>query len=133
MLILNTMKKAKNLGIWMDHSSAHLMEYASEPVETKTIESTFTYRVKQDSLNKSENLMHNKEQHQRIEYYKKLGEVIKEYEGVILFGPTDAKVELFNMLKANHLFEKIKIEVKQADKMTENQERAFVKDHFHSS
>ena len=68
--------------------------------------------------------------HQQSEYYKKLGEIIKNYEGVILFGPTEAKVELFNTLKADHHFEKINIEVKQADKMTENQQHAFVREHF---
>ena len=121
---------AKNLGIWMDHSSAHLIEFTTDPIETKTIESKFTHQAKKSSLNKSENLMHNKEQHQKSAYYKKLGEIIKNYEGVILFGPTEAKVELFNILRADHHFEKIKIEVKQADKMTENQQHSFVREHF---
>src|ERR1035437_5359123 len=124
------MTAAKNLGIWMDHSSAHLMEFTTDPIETKTIESKFTHQVKENSLGKSENLMHNKEQHQQSEYYKKLGEIIKNYEEVILFGPTDAKVELLNVLRADHRFAKTKIEIKQADKMTENQQHAFVRDHF---
>ena len=124
------MTTAKNLGIWMDHSSAHLMEFTADPIETKTIESKFTPQVKLESLNRSERVMHNKEQHQQSEYYKELGEIIKNYEGVLLFGPTEAKVELFNTLKADHRFEKIKIEIKQTDKMTENQEHAFVREHF---
>jgi hypothetical protein len=33
-------------------------------------------------------------------------------------------------LRADHLFAHIKIEVEQADKMTENQEHAFVKTYF---
>ena len=74
--------------------------------------------------------MHNKEQHQQSDYYKQLGEIIKNYTEVILFGPTDAKVELFNILKADHHFAKIKIEFQQADKMTENQQHAFVKEYF---
>ena len=65
-----------------------------------------------------------------MEFYKKLGEVIRKYEEVILFGPTNAKVELYNLLKADHLFSKVKIEVQQTDKMTENQQHAFVKHHF---
>jgi hypothetical protein len=124
------MTGAKNLGIWMDHSSAHLMEFTTDPIETKTIDSKFTHATKEQSIGKSEHLMHNKEQHQQSDYYKKLGETIKNYDEVILFGPTNAKVELFNILRADHLFEKIKIEVKQADKMTENQQHAFVKEHF---
>ena len=106
------------------------MELTIDPIETKTIESKFTHQAKEQSLSKSENLMHNKEQHQQSEYYKKLGEAIKNYEAVILFGPTEAKVELFNTLKADHHFEKIKIEIKQTDKMTENQQHAFIRKYF---
>jgi|ERR1017187_1290465 hypothetical protein len=124
------MKNKRNLGICMDHSSAHLMEFTKESGESKTIESKFTHDVKENSLGKSEHLMHNKEQHQQAEYYRKLGEVIKEYDEVILFGPTDAKVELFNLLIDDHLFANIKIGFAQTDKMTENQQLTFVKNHF---
>lgn len=124
------MTTAKDLGIWMDHSTAHLMEFTTDPIQTKTINSKFTHDEKEHSFSKNENLMHNKEQHQQSEYYKKLGEAIRHYKEVILFGPTDAKVELFNVLRADHRFEKIKIEIKPADKMTENQQHAFVREHF---
>ena len=46
------------------------------------------------------------------------------------FGPTNAKTELLNMLRTDHHFDKIDIEVKNTDKMTENQEHAFVKEYF---
>jgi DNA-binding LytR/AlgR family response regulator len=126
------MTTAKRIGIWMDHASAHVMEFTIDPIETKTIISKFTHEEKEQSLNKSENLMHNKEQHQQAEYYKKLGETIRNYGEVLLFGPTDAKVELFNILKKDHLFSSIKIEIEQTGKMTENQQHAFVKSHFSS-
>ena len=124
------MKAQNRLGIWMDHSTAHLMEFTIDPIETKTIESTFTHDVKAHSHSKGENLMHNKEQHQQASYYKKLGEVIKNYDEVVLFGPTDAKVELFNILRADHRFANIKMEIHQSDKMTESQQHAFVKEYF---
>jgi hypothetical protein len=124
------MKTVKNLGIWMDHANAHVMEFTTNPIETTIITSGFTREAKEQSLGKSENLMHNKEQHQRSEYYKKLIETIRNFDDVILFGPTNAKVELLNVLRADHNLEKIKIEVKQTDKMTENQEHAFVREHF---
>ena len=114
----------------MDHSNANLMEFTVSPIQTRTISSNFTHQDKENTLERSENQMHNEEQHQHSEYYIKLGDVIRNYQSVILFGPTDAKVELYNSLKANHLFSKIKIEVKQADKMTENQQHAFVKEYF---
>ena len=114
----------------MDHSSAHLMEFTTDPIETTTLASKFTHEEKELSQDKGEKTMHNKEQHLQSAYYKKLGEVIKNYTSVILFGPTDAKVELLNILRADHLFEKINIETRQADKLTENQQHAFVRDYF---
>ena len=124
------MKIENSLGIWMDHQNAHLMEFTTDPIETKTIESKFTHQEKEQTLGRSENLMHNKEQHEEADYYKELGEVIRNYNDVLLFGPTDAKVELFNVLRKDHRFADIVIEIKQADKMTENQQHAFVKEYF---
>ena len=124
------MTKAVNLGIWMDHSNAQIMEYSQDSMESKTIESKFTQQEKSESRSKGESQMHNKEQNQQSDFYQKLGDVIKDYEAVILFGPTDAKTELFNLLRADQQFEDIKIDVQPADKMTENQQHAFVKAHF---
>lgn len=124
------MTQGKKIGIWMDHSNANLMEFTTDQMQTQTLESKFTHDVMEQSLSKGEHLMHNKSQHQLADYYKQLGEVIKGYEGVVLFGPTDAKTELHNILKADHHFDKIKIEVKPTDKMTEHQQHAFVKEYF---
>lgn len=114
----------------MDHSSAHLMEFTNDRIESNVIESKFTRREKEQSLAKGEKLMHNKEQHQQSEYYSQLGDVIQNFDEVVLFGPTDAKVELLNVLKADARFEKTRIKIKQTDKMTENQKFAFIKEHF---
>jgi len=124
------MKTKKNLGIWLDHASAHLMEFTPDPVVANTVESADILLDKKQANGRSEHLMHNKEQHQLSEYYKRIGEKIVDYEEVVLFGPTDAKAELYNVLKADHRFANIKIDVEQADKMTENQQHAFVRNHF---
>jgi hypothetical protein len=103
------MKTEKDLGIWMDHQNAHIMEFTIDPIETQTIESKFTHEEKEQTLGRSENLMHNKEQHEQADYYRELGEVIRNYDDVLLFGPTDAKIELLNTLRKDHRFANIKI------------------------
>jgi len=123
------MTKEKCLGIWMDHASANLIAL-KDPIETINIVSAFNQQAKEDILDKSEKVTYHKTQQLLSAYYKKLGEAIKNYKAVILFGPTNAKVELYNILKADLQFVKIKIEVKQADKMTENQQHAFVRNYF---
>ncbi len=123
------MSTEKRLGIWMDHSNAHVMEFTTD-IKTNIIEAEFSVNDKEQNLGRNENLLHNKEQHEQTAFYKKLIEVIKNFKEVLLFGPTNAKVELFNLLRDNHLFASIKIDVRQAGKLTENQEHAFVRDHF---
>ncbi len=124
------MKTLKKLGIWMDHSNAYLIEFSSEVKETKTITSDFTFQDKVETLQRSESEMHNKEQHKQTTFYKNLAAVIKNFDEVILFGPTDAKVELFNFLKESHNYDKIKIEVKNTDKMSDIEQHHFVRDYF---
>ncbi|MDZ7647490.1 MAG: hypothetical protein U5K54_10065 [Cytophagales bacterium] len=48
----------------------------------------------------------------------------------MIFGPTNAKTELFNVLNSDGQYSKIKINVLAAHKMTENQRNAFVKEYF---
>ena len=128
----NAASTAKRLGIWMDHSRARLIEFTTDPMVTTVITSKFTHDEKVQSMGKSEKIMHTKEQHEQADYYKKIGEVMKHFEEVLLFGPTNAKVELFNSLKDDKHFDKIKIDMQGADKMTEHQEHAFVKSYFTS-
>ena len=124
------MTKATLLGIWMDNAEANIMVYSNEDMFTTTIKSKFTQEVKEESISKGESGMHAKEKQLKAEYYKEIAKVIQNYEGVILFGPSTAKMELMNTLKEDHHFDKIKIEVQQAFKMTENQQHAYVKEYF---
>lgn len=124
------MKSSKKLGIWMDHHNAHLIEFSTEVKETKIMTSDFTFQDKEETLQRSESEMHNKEQHKQTTFYKNLAAVIKDYNEVLLFGPTDAKVELFNFLKENHKYDNIKIEVKNTDKMSDVDQHHFVREYF---
>ena len=124
------MSNTNKLGIWMDHSEAHLIEFKKESSPLRIINTTFNHEDKESALNRSEQLMHNKRQQQQALFYKKLGNAIMPYDEVLLFGPTDAKTELLNVLQSDLRFEKIEIEVKPADKMTENQKQAFVQKYF---
>jgi hypothetical protein len=124
------MKNNKRLGICMNHSIAYLMELTNDSIVTNTVVSELSDHEKEFNFNKGEKLIHKKEQHLQLSYYNKLGDIIKKYQEVVLFGPTDAKNELFNLLKTDHIFEDIKIEVKNSDKMTKSQMQTFVFEYF---
>jgi stalled ribosome rescue protein Dom34 len=126
------METKKKLGIWMDHSIAYLMEFTTSAFEIKTIESEFHKQKKIQTSSKSDSLMRNKEQQKLFSYYKKISEIIKDYKKVILFGPSNAKVELFDFLSEDERFIKIKFEIKNTDNMTKEQKNSFVMDMFFS-
>jgi hypothetical protein len=120
----------KKLGIWMDHASADIILFSKKAVKLDTILSNFTHQDKTETFAKGEKKMHNKEQQQQAEYYELLGNEIKNYDEVLLFGPTDAKTELLNILKEDKHFDAIKIEIQQTDHITDNQKLAVVNAYF---
>jgi hypothetical protein len=74
--------------------------------------------------------LHNKEQQLQHKYYENLGNAILDFNEVLLFGPTDAKTELFNYLSKIKKFGSIRIKVKASDKLSENQQLEFVNNYF---
>jgi hypothetical protein len=122
--------KAKNLGIWMDHAHAHLMEFAIDPITTNIVSNPFIRRDKAHNPGRSEEAMHQKEQQEQAKYYETLGAIIRNFQDVVLFGPTNAKVELLNLLRADHQFEHVRLETRDSDKMTQNEQQAFVRNYF---
>lgn len=123
------MKTQKNIGIWMDHSIAHLID-STGTKKQHSISSEFTNETKEEALSRSENLMHNKRQQMHEAYYKLIGKEVLKYDYVLLFGPTNAKVELKNYLKKDAHFNDTSIHVESAEEMTDNEKDAFVRKHF---
>ena len=124
------MKSLKRLGIWMDHSTANIMELSNDKVLTVTLDSTPAFPEQIENLRMDESLMHNKVKNEQSGFYEKLSYIINDYDEVLLFGPTEAKTELLNLLKDNRRFEKIKFFIEPTDKITENQQHAFLKNFY---
>ena len=123
------MEAKKNIGIWMDHSTANFI-YLNKEKDNFSVTSKFTFNVKEEALNKSESIMQNKEQQMQEAYYKEIAEEIMKYDHVLLFGPTNAKTELHNYLNKDLHFKDIKINIEKSDKMTDNEKYAFVLNYF---
>ena len=124
------MKNTKQMGIWMDHSIAHIVKLRNGKIITLTIDSQPEALEDDQKVYKDESHSLNKEKRLLLAYFKKLGDIVLDNEEVILFGPTEAKSELLNFFKEDHLFDKIKIDVRSADKMAEIQRNKFVIDYF---
>ncbi len=124
------MKKNKFKAVYMNHSSANMMEFVSDAIEVETIDSEFNKQQKVEALHKSEHIMHNKENQLQLSFYQAIMDKLKTSDSVLLFGSTTAKMELHNLMKEDSHFKNITIECKQTDKLTDNQQQAFVKDYI---
>ena len=78
------MKTEKKLGICLDHSKAHFINYNTESEKLEEIESDFTHFEKEKTLSRSESGMHNKEQQELATFFKKIAKVITNYDDVLL-------------------------------------------------
>jgi stalled ribosome rescue protein Dom34 len=124
------MKTTIYLGIWMDHSSANCMQINGVKLHTTLILSEFIQQERMQSLTHSEKTMHNKEQQMTSKFFKQISDEIIKADKILLFGPTDAKQELWNLLKEDHHFDEKKIAAETCVHFNEAQQLTFFKDYF---
>lgn len=127
------MEKIKKVAVYMDHFTANIIEYINAAEAIKTIKSEFNRSEKKEILQKGESQIHNKEQNLQLEFYSKLREELLNYESVLLFGATNAKTELLNILQTDAKFLNVEFILKNTDKLTDNEQIAFVNDCFYIS
>jgi hypothetical protein len=125
------METNKKIAVYMDHFTAVIIEYTNSAEAIKTIKSEFNHFEKEKILQKGESHMHNKEQNLQQEFYSKLRQELLNYDTILLFGATNAKTELLNILQTDTKFLNVEILLKNTDKLTENQQIAFVNDCFY--
>ncbi|MEO6175817.1 MAG: hypothetical protein ABIP27_11770 [Flavobacterium circumlabens] len=124
------MKTIKQLGIYLDHAAANLIDFSGSDKEPKSIISEFDIQDKHETLQRSENEMHHKEQDKQRAYFKKIAAIAADFNQLLLFGPTTAKTELLHFLQKDNSFGKIKIDAENTDKLTFHQQQVFVGEHF---
>ena len=134
------MEKQK-IALWLDRSQARFITPEPEVREIKTIESDYDPRPREEGeeaegtlwgihASSNENRRNRKLQSQLDDYYDLLEELLKEYDEILLFGPSMAKSELKNRLMDNKHFSGKTIHTANAGEMTEHQLMAFVRDYF---
>jgi len=125
------METSKKIAVYMDHFTANIIEYAISAEAIKTITSEFNHFEKEKILQKGESHLHNKEQDFQEKFYLKLRNELLGFNKVLLFGSTNAKTELLNILQADNKFSNVEFTLKNTDKLSENQQIAFVNDCFY--
>ena len=132
----------KVIGVWLDHSKAKLIKLQDCAAEITTVLSPYKrhIRIPGESSNKTrfgmkyysnqEYNSHHKKQHDLNSYYKEMEIRLSKFDEILLFGPTEAKKELYNHMSENKVFSSKAISLENADKMTEKEMAAYVKSYF---
>ena len=125
------MKKFKQLGIWMDDANALLMEFYNHMIISKSIVFKPLLNEENNPEEQQDTQMQSKEQSQyQLAFFKEISDIVLNYQEVLLFGPTQAKNELLELIKADHNFANIKFDVIDTEVMTENKMHEFVIEYF---
>ncbi len=137
----------KKIGLWMDQSHALLLGYADEKgVLLEDLPSAIVSRSRiagegsdttllgpspgpASNNDKKKNNIHSI---QLNAYFHQLEKKLMDKEELLLMGPGVTKTHFFHHLQGNKHFSKLKIEVVDADKMSEKQLLAKVKRKFSS-
>lgn len=137
----------KKIGIWMDQSHALFLAYADEAgVFLEDIPSGIVSRSRIDGegsdttrlgpspgpASNHEKKKNNIHSNQLNAYFHQLENKLIDKEELFLMGPGVTKTHFFHHLRENKHFSKLKIEVIDADKMSEKQLLAKVKQQFSS-
>lgn len=130
----------KNVGLWIDHRSARVVFPCDNENKIKLIESNLEKHEKCYEENKAnvpfpaelvpaDDVRDRKFTQQLNVYYDEIISNIKDAKSVFIFGPGEAKIEFKKRLEKKHPSQ-YTIFVEPADKMTDHQIVAKVKNHF---
>ncbi len=125
------MTRVKQLGICVDETGIRVMEHVTGAIKMITLPSLPEGANQAGTVfKKSGNFRYDIELEQHSNYVDQLKSIITNTDSLLLFGPTNLKVDLYNVLKQDDSFSKINITLKQADTMSESEQQAFVMDYF---
>jgi len=122
------MKTTKTLGIYLDYTNAFFMELINKMIVSRNIKFEINEKHEKQTESVVEDI-HSKH-HLPSAYFLEICDIIRNYNRVVLFGPNEAKNELFNLLEFDHSFDAIKIKNENSEVMSEEQMHDFVKEFY---
>ena len=122
----------RNVGVWIDHSRAIIASSSAGQITTRTLQSDVPghphYAGQQDGGGEKKY----EERHgaHLDRYYDDVIEQLGVPDSLLIFGPGEAKLELKARLSRSKMFAALPVAVETADKLTDAQIAAKVKEHF---
>jgi hypothetical protein len=136
---MKSTQQTKQLGIWMDHASAKLVEQDGRVNEiTSNIskheripgESGDGTKLGNFRSTNNEFHKHNIEINELHSYFDQLYNALSTFNDIVIFGPSTAHDEFANYIIEKHKHFPGKITLAKTDYLTENQLVQYVKKHF---
>lgn len=119
-------------GVWIDHKRAVIVSASVDGVVTKTVESEIgshgRYSGPQDAG--GEKKYEARHGQQLDHYYDEVISQVGHAEAFLIFGPGEAKLELKERLSRSKALADRVVDIETADKLTDPQIVAKVKQHF---
>ena len=125
----------KKVGLWIDHKKAVIVSVTGTDEKIKLIHSDIEEQRIEERGRQNGRSVPSDDIRLRVltehlnNYYEQVISCIREAKSILLFGPGEAKGELKKRLEKDNLGDRI-VGVETADKMTEPQIAAKVKEHF---
>lgn len=132
---------AKHIGLWIDHEKAFIVSLVDGQEKISKIESQVESHIKTlggsrgatpygpQEVATERKLTERRKQHLH-KYYQKVIDEIKDAQRIYIFGPGNAKLELEKEIKKSKQLAPKIAAVEVADKMTEGQMAAKVREFF---
>jgi stalled ribosome rescue protein Dom34 len=120
----------KTVGVWIDHRKAVIVFVAGKEEEIKLISSKEEKQHGQSGVSKPADDIRQRELTGHLNsYYDEVISCIRDAESILIFGPGEAKGEIKKRLEKDNLGGRV-VGVEPADKMTDPQIVAQVREHF---
>jgi hypothetical protein len=121
-----------NVGIWIDHRKAVIVSASAGHVTVKTLESELEAHPRYSGQQDGGGEKRYEERHGQLldQYYDEVISQLTEPDGLLIFGPGEAKLELKQRFGRSKAHAGRTVEIETTDKLTDPQIVAKVKDHF---
>ena len=120
------------VGVWLDHKSAVIVSTSAGHVSSKTLESEVGAHPRYSGQEGGGGEKKYEQRHgeQLDRYYDDIIGQLGLPEAVLIFGPGEAKLELKERLNRSKALSGCTVDLETADRLTDPQIVARVKDHF---
>jgi hypothetical protein len=122
----------QRVGIWIDHRKAVIVSASADEVTAKTLESSVEPHPHYAGSQEGGGEKKYEERHglQLDRYYDAVISQLGQPEAVLIFGPGEAKFQLKERLSRSTALSESVVTVESADKLTDPQIVAKVKEHY---